>query len=196
MTSARMRTRNCNPPEPTWVSRVEDALRTADDFLSVGEIVQRIQGSSNRVTAALCSLPPLPSRRLSGKRRQAVLVCDAADRHAHPPSRDAQTRRPRQSSCTPHNQRKENRAMVSRMQLMRRAVRLWKTRTWTARRPATISALGCAAWSGWEIDGCSQNPCTPATFVRRPPHEALHRPLRARASRLPHTRGVRNPREQ
>lgn len=126
MNSARMRTRNCNPPEPTWVSRVEDALRTADDFLSVGEIVQRIQGSSNRVTAALCSLPPLPSRRLSGKRRQAVLVCDAADRHAHPPSRDAQTRRPRQSSCTPHDQRKENRAMMSRMQLMRRAVRLWK----------------------------------------------------------------------
>ena len=42
-----------NPPEPTWVSRVEDALRAADDFLPLGELMQLTGASYNRATAAL-----------------------------------------------------------------------------------------------------------------------------------------------
>lgn len=50
------RTRSTNPPEPTWVSRVEDALRTADDFLSLTEVMARSGATHNRATAALHSL--------------------------------------------------------------------------------------------------------------------------------------------
>jgi hypothetical protein len=45
--------RSRNTPEPTWVSRVEDALRAADDFMSFAELAAATSANTNRLTAAL-----------------------------------------------------------------------------------------------------------------------------------------------
>jgi hypothetical protein len=51
---SRPRTRNA--PQPTWTSLVEEALRTADDFLGAPELVARTGGNTNQISAALHGL--------------------------------------------------------------------------------------------------------------------------------------------
>jgi len=45
--------RSRTTPEPTWTSRVEEALRTADDFMSFADLVQATGCTYNRLAAAL-----------------------------------------------------------------------------------------------------------------------------------------------
>jgi hypothetical protein len=44
------------PKRPTWTHLVEEALRTADDFVSMKALCEQTGGSPNQVSAALYSL--------------------------------------------------------------------------------------------------------------------------------------------
>lgn len=44
------------PKRPTWTHLVEEALRTADDFVSMKALCEQTKGSPNQVSAALYSL--------------------------------------------------------------------------------------------------------------------------------------------